>query len=44
MEKKGHTQRGFNTMRPKILFFLIPTKPLPSYDYASPHRRHTQLV
>jgi len=26
------TQRGLNTKRPKIVFFLGPTKPLTSYD------------
>ncbi len=25
-------QRGFNTKRPTIVFYLGPTKPLPSYD------------
>ncbi len=25
-------QKGLNTMKPKIVFFLGPTKPLPSYD------------
>ncbi len=32
-EGKGCDQRGLNTKRATIVFFLDPTKPLPSYDY-----------
>jgi hypothetical protein len=35
------TQRGLNTKMPTIAFFLGTTKPLPSYDYARPHRRYS---
>jgi hypothetical protein len=34
-------ERGLNTKRPTIVFFLGLTKPLPSCDYASPHRRYS---
>jgi hypothetical protein len=36
-------QRGLNTKRPTIVFFLGPTKPLPSHDQASPHAGDTVL-
>ncbi len=35
------SQRGLKPKRPMIVFFLGPTKPLPSYDYAKPHRRYS---
>ncbi len=35
------SQRGLNTRWPTIVFCLGPTKPRPSYDYASPHRQYS---
>ncbi len=36
-----YNQRGLNTKRPTVVFFLGPTKPLRSYCKANPHPRHS---
>ncbi len=39
----AHTREDLcNTKRPTIVSFLDPTKPLPSFDQANPHRRYSK--
>ncbi len=42
-DAKGIQQWVLNSKRPKLVFLLAPTKPLPSYGLARPHPRYSAV-